>query len=385
MLRSDSTPSGTPKRPRIFDVVEHQSPEDLAVNLILQIRQHQFSLHDVLSALFTSSDSGILQSVKSFYNHGGAAAIVKIWATTQNDTKFAEAAADIVINQGATELNALSEIKELRHPANDIDLDKIENFKLKFIEQHLQRSAPIVLRVITGLATVNPTKAASSTVATICSMLLLLRSQKSNHFQMMMGLYLYSCGCPSAVVDMLSKASISVSLPSLQNALKGMTETSLKKIRKDVRSKPWFLVYDNINFANRKSDQRIDNSDSFESGTTATVVMIDDYITSDSIRPSYQQLCLDDLIPDETSCIQTRNLAGTALIDVLARSSKTYQMCRRSVPARSPLVVAKTVTHPLPSMCIDQSSIVGNVEVVTTVMEKTSDYALSGSVLSAGS
>ncbi|KAG0266998.1 hypothetical protein BGZ95_002944 [Linnemannia exigua] len=40
-----------------------------------------------------------------------------------------------------------------------------------------------------------------------------------------------------------------------------MTEDALRRIRQDVKNKPWFLVYDNINFASRKSDQRIDNAD----------------------------------------------------------------------------------------------------------------------------
>ncbi|KAG0343124.1 hypothetical protein BG005_002546 [Podila minutissima] len=38
---------------------------------------------------------------------------------------------------------------------------------------------------------------------------------------------------------------------------------------------------------------------------------------------------------------------------------------------RSPLAKVKTVTHPLPSMLIDQATVVGNLEVLNTVMEKT--------------
>jgi hypothetical protein len=150
-----------------------------------------------------------------------------------------------------------------------------------------------------------------------------------------------------------------------------MTEDTLRRIRQDVQDKPWFVVYDNINFASRKLDQRIDNADAFESGTTATVVMMDDYITSDSIKPSYQQLCLDDLIPDEDSCEHIQVFSENALIDVLARSSKAYEVCRRDPPTLRPLTPAKTITHPLPSMQINQASVVGNLEVLDTIMEKT--------------
>ncbi|KAF9536145.1 hypothetical protein EC957_012380, partial [Mortierella hygrophila] len=150
-----------------------------------------------------------------------------------------------------------------------------------------------------------------------------------------------------------------------------MTEDALKRIRQDVQSKPWFLVYDNINFASPKSDQRIDNADAFESGTAATVVMTDDYITSDNIRPSYRRLCVQDLIPNEDSFAHIQAVSEKTLIDVLVRSCKTYQASRRSTPARCLLAQVKTITHPLPSMHIDQASIVGNLEVLITVMEKT--------------
>lgn len=149
-----------------------------------------------------------------------------------------------------------------------------------------------------------------------------------------------------------------------------MTEAALKRIRQDVQNKPWFLVYDNINFASRKSDQWIDNADAFESGTTATVVMTDSYIMSDSIRPLYQWLCIQDLIPNEDSVAHIQAVSEKILIDVLERSSKTYEVCCRSTPAHTPLTKVKTITHPLPSMCIDQASVVGNLEVLTTVMEK---------------
>lgn len=150
-----------------------------------------------------------------------------------------------------------------------------------------------------------------------------------------------------------------------------MTEDTLKRIRQDVQDKPWFLVYDNINFASRKLDQRIDNADAYESGTTATVVMMDDYITSDCIKSSYQHLHLDDLIPDEDSVEHIKALSEKALIDVLMRSSKTFEVCRRSPPTLQPLKPAKTITHPLPSMLINQATVAGNLEVLNTVMEQT--------------
>ncbi|KAG0054097.1 hypothetical protein BGZ83_011981 [Gryganskiella cystojenkinii] len=65
---------------------------------------------------------------------------------------------------GGTELKRLSEVEELRHPANAIDLDKLQTFKLDFIQQHIEACAPTVLAVIKGLASVNSVKKSASTI-----------------------------------------------------------------------------------------------------------------------------------------------------------------------------------------------------------------------------
>ncbi|KAG0313373.1 hypothetical protein BG000_005906, partial [Podila horticola] len=118
--------------------VETQSAEELACNLVQRMDLHGISLHDVLRALFASNHPDVLKMVNYFYGRGGAAAMVKIWGTgrQQKDSVFVEAATGVVIARGATELNQLSEINHLRHSANAIDLDKVQDFKLKFIEQH---------------------------------------------------------------------------------------------------------------------------------------------------------------------------------------------------------------------------------------------------------
>lgn len=231
MIRHNIPCPSPAKRP--FQFVESLTTEDIAVDLVQKLDLHRISLQDILRYLFTSSHPEVLAKANSFYNHDGAAVMVKIWAKGVGRNKerlFVKAATEVVVSSGAVELDRLSKISHLRHPANAIDLDKIEDFDLEYIGQQLRESAPTVLDVITGLATVNPKKESSSTIVMICSILLFLCSQKSNHFQVMMGLYLYSCGCSSAIIDVLSKASVSVSLSSIQGALKGMNSVALYNI-----------------------------------------------------------------------------------------------------------------------------------------------------------
>ncbi|KAG0009475.1 hypothetical protein BGZ81_003375, partial [Podila clonocystis] len=140
-------------------------------------------------------------------------------------------------------------------------------------------------------------------------------------------------------------------------------------VREEILEKPWFIVYDNINFPNRKSDQRIDNTDTFENGTTATIIICDKFPLARSIVGSYERLCFQDLTPGASSREHLKTVSKHILVDVLRRSYTTYQDCSVLVPTLSPLPVSKTVTYPLPSMHIDQSSTVGNLEVINTIIK----------------
>lgn len=203
------------------------SIDDFLTDIIDRMENEKVSLRALLEKLFTSTIHKHREFVNRFYKNDGPSTLVKRWTmdleNKQHFDTLVKTAADIVVKQGQKELSQLSRIPELRHPANDIQLDTLENFTLDFLQQRFEESGPLILRVLTGLATANAKKLNSpSTVIVMCSILLFLRSQKSDHFQMMMGLYLYSGGCSSGVMDVLSKVGISVSRMSVHEALKGV-------------------------------------------------------------------------------------------------------------------------------------------------------------------
>jgi hypothetical protein len=80
-------------------------------------------------------------------------------------------------------------------------------------------------------------------------------------------------GCSKSVVSVLSHVGLSVSYASIHNPLETLTEDALNTVRAAIKEHSWFLLYDNINFLNHKYDQRSDNKNTFESGTTATIVI----------------------------------------------------------------------------------------------------------------
>ncbi|KAG0216207.1 hypothetical protein BGX31_000652 [Mortierella sp. GBA43] len=182
-------------------------------------------------------------------------------------------------------------------------------------------------------------------------------------------MYLYAQGCSKSVISVLNHVGLSVSFSSIQNALETLTEDALNNVRDAIKEHSWFLLYDNINFLNRKSDQRSDNKNTFENGATATIVITKGV---EKIRQDHNQHpapCLGDILPDERSNSHLQNVFRFHLVNVLQRHYSTYERCSVSVPSVRPPKPETTEAYPLPAMKIDQSTVDGNVEIIETVMK----------------
>lgn len=201
------------------------SIDDILTKIFNIIKDSKFTFKELLKAMFTSKNIYHGNFINRFYVTKGPSELVNLW---EQDTRFKNnspslvaAAANIAIKQGQSELKRLTKLPELRHTANDVQIYEVENFTLEFLEQRFKSEGQVLFQILTGFATCNDKKNVSSTVVMICSILLFLTSQKSDYFQMMMGLYLYSAGCSSSIMDILSKVGISVSRITVQEALKG--------------------------------------------------------------------------------------------------------------------------------------------------------------------
>lgn len=223
-------------------------------------------------------DRKIRGFVRNFCSRDGHAAVLNTWKTGLkrfDHSNLTAAAVDFVVDRISTELDRISDDKRLRRPAGTITRPLLEDFAMDFITKRLKEHAPALLRLLTGLTSVNETHSRdiSVEIPTVASILIFLKSQQSNYLQMMMGLYLYSSKCSSHVISVMSQAGLLVSRVSFQTALKSMTKDALDRLRRKVMDRPWYLVYDNINIAHEKFDQRLENADSFDNGAAATIVM----------------------------------------------------------------------------------------------------------------
>ncbi|KAI8349129.1 hypothetical protein B0O80DRAFT_170403 [Mortierella sp. GBAus27b] len=237
------------------------------------------------------------------------------------------------------ELAALTENPTLRHPSGNISREKIDEFGLTTILQTLDADAPCLARLLGELI-----GRKRRLLATIGSMLIFHRSQKSNYLQTMMGLYLYSLGCPKRVISLLNDACLSVSHQTICIAL---TQSALESVRTAVRNQQWFLVYDNINLPNRKFHQRLDHTDDFENGKTATIVIGEDLGNEGPAPNQLKSPTIQDFVLNEFNREHRRNSIRFLLLDALRRTDDKYSWYRAPSPVLDPLQLWETITFPL--------------------------------------
>ncbi|KAG0198710.1 hypothetical protein BGX31_004484, partial [Mortierella sp. GBA43] len=182
-------------------------------------------------------------------------------------------------------------------------------------------------------------------------------------------MYLYAQGCSKSVISVLSHVGLSVSYSSIQNALETLTEDALNTVRAAISEHSWFLLYDNINFLNRKYDQRSDNKNTFENGTTATIVITKGVEKMRQVHDQRPAPYLGDILPDERSNLHFQTVFKFYLVKVLQRHYPTYERYSVSIPSMQPLKPEKTEAYPLPAMKIDQSTVEGNVDIIETLMK----------------
>ena len=339
-----------------------RSPEDSLAAIFEAIRDNGHTLRSFLLAAFESGNA----AVKMFYGNNGPAAIIRCWDqklySTLNHTTFVTAAADVTIRRSRRELDVLKQAGLLRHPAKTVCQKRIDEFSLGYIRHQLKTSGPTLFRLLNGLTDESPTF-----VSTLGSMLLFHHSQQSNYLQTMMGLYLYSLGCPKRVLTLLNAIGLSVSHTSICTALKTLTDDALKRVKAAVRSQHWFLIYDNINFWRKKSHQRLDNADAIENGTTATIIIGED-LGKEVPPQSQRKPSLEDVT--DTNDKHFVKFSSYHLLGILVRRLESFRPYAMSPPTIRTLATKETISFPLPAMHIDQSTLEGNLQSIQKIMRE---------------
>ncbi|KAJ3816871.1 hypothetical protein F5880DRAFT_1634205 [Lentinula raphanica] len=217
-------------------------------------------------------------------------------------------------------------------------------------------------------------------------MLSLVRSQKANNFQVVMGFFLLGSGARKGQIAVLAQAGLSVSPSAINRHIKELSEENVCVVQKVIKTFLCSLVWDNLNFAFHVDAQRLDSKDHFDSGTTATVVVQYDPDTGapaqlgllpfdmKPLRITTKQLITDHLsllIPSPSDIQALESCAIWQLTQILLEHKPQLSHLMNHFPACptiEQIALHVTEQYPAPAMHEDESSLDGTIKVYQTIL-----------------
>ncbi|KAH9019643.1 hypothetical protein EDB85DRAFT_1838807, partial [Lactarius pseudohatsudake] len=107
----------------------------------------------------------------------------------------------------------------------------------------------------------------------VCISIILQSSNKNcNHLQSILGIFVHSANVPQRVAEVLAHAGLTISIKSIQRAVKLMSIDSARKIKTGLRSLKMAIAYDNFDINFKTSEPTLTHQSSFVSATSATAV-----------------------------------------------------------------------------------------------------------------
>ncbi|KAJ7220850.1 hypothetical protein GGX14DRAFT_676232, partial [Mycena pura] len=228
-------------------------------------------------------------------------------------------------------------------------------------------------------------------LVTVLCMLAQAKNQHANEFQEIMGTYFLACSTPRRQFDVLAHAGLTVSYTKAINDLKGLSAEGLARLRRMVQEKACMIVWDNLNIAFKVGEQRLNSTDTFENGTTATLIVLYGVLRGELeleiLEPRATRKPVIDFDPMDTlptveHIIQTRISAlwhvRRFLLEHFPTLADKFKDDQGKVPVIRVIPLHTTVQLPIPAMKIDESSLDGTIDVLDTILTRTLQFTAVG-------
>ncbi|KAJ7760051.1 hypothetical protein DFH07DRAFT_771940, partial [Mycena maculata] len=228
-------------------------------------------------------------------------------------------------------------------------------------------------------------------LVTVLCMLAQSQNKHANEFQEIMGTYFLACSTPRHQFDVLAHAGLTVSYIKAISDLKKLSAEGLARLRRMVQEKACMIVWDNLTIAFKVGKQRHDSKDTFENGTTATLIVLYGVLRGEhelelleprtTWKPVFDFEPMDTL-PTLEQIIQTRTSAvwhvQWTLLDTFPALSTKFKGNHGDVPVIKAIPLHQTEQFPAPAMKIDESSLDGTIEVLDTILTRTLQLTEAG-------
>ncbi|KAF8196897.1 hypothetical protein K438DRAFT_1906287 [Mycena galopus ATCC 62051] len=290
------------------------------------------------------------------------------------------------------------------------------DFSLANLTQSLRERAPTAFAIFDSFSTTTRQKTRAKEafmkkkeLMKGCAALTLLRgsSQNNSYAQAVMSTYLAATGGQRQHYSVLSLYGFSLGYTTTIAKAEGEEKNKPKKAKEKKRkrrargpgifstlrdacmatiralasSRTNMLVYDNINLMNRIAEQILGRKNAQENGTCATLIPLhnasrENLLTSDLDESIFaaKHLTIDDISLNPTEAAFFENALIHTIVRIIVRhGGEGFAKWQADTDATLPvsaekIEVHKTPIHPLPTMEIDESTIIGNIEVMEEIM-----------------
>ncbi|KAF8978249.1 hypothetical protein BGZ52_006222, partial [Haplosporangium bisporale] len=344
------TPTSTRKKPLTI-------PHKL-LKVLQCIQDEYMTLPNFLEELFKSDDAVVAQWTGVFHENQGAERVLKIWDSKLQGGKweegFVNSAVDVVVNRTLKHLKNNKVRKDWRLPHTKVTGQNITDFlhdDSRFLDRYAE-GAKYLTRLLKGLLEDD-----------ISDQELSRKSRKHRRAQKPTSVR----GCIAAMLIFMS---------SRKSGLRSLTKDAREQVKEAVMKYTWYIVYDNLNIANKHHHQRADKRDTFDNGTAATVILFpSDKDQAAAAPPALFRPENERPKPDadlffptdfdlEVFQQVTRSHVSNAIVQLSPDGSAATAI--PIVPIK-PLHINKTAFFPLQTMKLDESTIAGNLAVLERI------------------
>ncbi|KAJ6620918.1 hypothetical protein B0H10DRAFT_2355253 [Mycena sp. CBHHK59/15] len=217
------------------------------------------------------------------------------------------------------------------------------------------------------------------------------RNERANEFQEIMGTYFLACSTPRRQFDVLAHAGLTVSYSKAINDLKSLSAEGLARLRRMVQEKACMIVWDNLNIAFKVGEQRHNSKDTFENGTTATLIVLYGVLRGElelelldprtNRRPVFDFEPMDTL-PTVEHIIQARQSSlwhvRRIFLEHFPTLAAKFKADLGDVPIIRAIPLHQSEHLPTPAMKIDESSLDGTIDVIDTTVTRTLQLTAAG-------
>ncbi|KII90070.1 hypothetical protein PLICRDRAFT_108798 [Plicaturopsis crispa FD-325 SS-3] len=335
------------------------------------------------SDFFTASDQHVSrQSSRLVLDHG--VELIELMRKKQPDIVM-KWALKVSVEEIAKEGKRLT---DAMRPSQQAKLTaRLEDWNLETLLAKASAAAPNLCDLLLhlGLDSEHGRKEGNVVLVTLLCMLAQSVNERANEFQEAMGIYFLGCSTPRRQFDVLAHAGLTVSYSKAIDDLKDLSAEGVARMRKMIQERACMIVWDNINIAFKVTEQRHDSKDTFENGTTATLIPLYGVKRGElslelkeprtTRKPVFDFKPMDTL-PDVKQVVELREAAlwhvQRFLLDAYPQLEKAFKKDHGDAPpVIHQIPLHKSEHYPMPAMNIDESSLDGTIEVINTCIVET--------------